>query len=223
MNETKLTWICEEDEPSTHFGNLIVQKSYQIIFKVLFPCGYIWGIISNTRSMKQFIVQFKETETTSGGPIILSSSLNSITQFNYFEIIWAWETLLMVICYTMENIEQNYLNRLLKMSNKWMAFLPFIQLLLLLLSRFSRVQLCATPWTAAHQAPPSMGFSRQEYWSGVPLPSLSIYSAANIKRNYVPLSTLFSFFGYKVKNDKNPFLRGLSQLVMEDKHKNRSW
>ena len=35
----------------------------------------------------------------------------------------------------------------------------------------SRVQLLATPWTAAHQAPPSMGFSRQEYWSRVPLPS----------------------------------------------------
>ena len=32
----------------------------------------------------------------------------------------------------------------------------------------SRVQLSVTPWTAAHQAPPSMGFSRQEYWSGVP-------------------------------------------------------
>ena len=35
----------------------------------------------------------------------------------------------------------------------------------------SRVWLVATPWTAAHQAPPSMGFSRQEYWSGVPSPS----------------------------------------------------
>ena len=35
----------------------------------------------------------------------------------------------------------------------------------------SRVQLLATPWTAAYQVPPSMGFSRQEYWSGVPLPS----------------------------------------------------
>ena len=35
----------------------------------------------------------------------------------------------------------------------------------------SRVGLLATPWTAAHQAPPSMGFSRREYWSGVPLPS----------------------------------------------------
>ena len=35
----------------------------------------------------------------------------------------------------------------------------------------SHVQLLATPWTTAHQAPPSMGFSRQEYWSGVPWPS----------------------------------------------------
>ena len=41
-------------------------------------------------------------------------------------------------------------------------------LLLLLLSHFSRVQLCATPETAAHQAPPSLGFSRQEHWSGLP-------------------------------------------------------
>ena len=35
----------------------------------------------------------------------------------------------------------------------------------------SRVRLFATPWTAAYQAPPSMGFSSQEYWSGLPLPS----------------------------------------------------
>ena len=35
----------------------------------------------------------------------------------------------------------------------------------------SRAWLLATPWTAAYQAPPSMGFSRQEYWSGLPLPS----------------------------------------------------
>ena len=42
---------------------------------------------------------------------------------------------------------------------------------LLLLSHFSRVRLCVTPQTAAHQAPPSLGFSRQEHWSGSPLPS----------------------------------------------------
>ena len=40
----------------------------------------------------------------------------------------------------------------------------------------SHVRLLATPWTAAHQAPPSMGFSRQEYWSGVPLPWVFDYS-----------------------------------------------
>ena len=44
-------------------------------------------------------------------------------------------------------------------------------LLLLLLRRFSRVRLCATPQIAAHQAPPSLGFSRQEHWSGLPFPS----------------------------------------------------
>ena len=46
----------------------------------------------------------------------------------------------------------------------------------------SRVRPSATPWTAAHQAPPSMGFSRQEYWSGVPLPSPILMSSHKIVR-----------------------------------------
>ena len=44
-------------------------------------------------------------------------------------------------------------------------------LLLILLNHFSRVRLCATPWTAAHQASPSLLFSSQEHWSGLPFPS----------------------------------------------------
>ena len=61
-------------------------------------------------------------------------------------------------------------------SNPWMNKQTIVNpynrlLLLLLLSHFSRVQLCATPWTAAHQAPLSLGFSRQEHWSGLPFPS----------------------------------------------------
>ena len=44
-------------------------------------------------------------------------------------------------------------------------------LLLLLLSYFSHIWLCATPKTAAHQSPPSLGFSKQEHWSGLPFPS----------------------------------------------------
>ena len=51
--------------------------------------------------------------------------------------------------------------------------------MLLLLSRFSRVWLCATPQTVAHQAPPSLGFSRQEHWSGLPFPSpLKVYKTS---------------------------------------------
>ena len=52
----------------------------------------------------------------------------------------------------------------------------------------SRVRLLATPWTAAYQAPPSMGFSRQEYWSGVPLP-FPIWT----------LLYLLNFFNWKVE------------------------
>ena len=53
----------------------------------------------------------------------------------------------------------------------------------------SRVRLLETPWTAAHQAPPSMGFSRQEYWSGVPLPSPESLSVVS---NSLPPQGLYS-------------------------------
>ena len=50
----------------------------------------------------------------------------------------------------------------------------------------SRFWLFTTPWTAAHQAPPSMGFSRQEYWSGVPLPSPEWWSGGLVKEVTAP-------------------------------------
>ena len=65
----------------------------------------------------------------------------------------------------------------------------------------SRVRLFVTPWTAAHQAPPSMGFSRQEYWSGVPLPSPSyaIPLHKNIYHLYWFLKTNSSIFSMEFK------------------------
>ena len=48
----------------------------------------------------------------------------------------------------------------------------------------SCIRLFVTPWTTAHQAPSSMGFSRQEYWSGVPLPSL------NVRHRFLEINTL---------------------------------
>ena len=61
-------------------------------------------------------------------------------------------------------------------------------MLLLLLSHFSRVRLCATPSTAAHQAPPSLGFSRQEHWSGLPFPSPMHESESEVAQSCLTLS-----------------------------------
>ena len=63
-----------------------------------------------------------------------------------------------------------------------------VPLLLLLLSRFSRVRLCAIPETAAHQAPPSLGFSRQEHWSGLPFPSPVQESESEVAQSCATLS-----------------------------------
>ena len=84
-----------------------------------------------------------------------------------------------------------------------------MHLLLLLLSRFSRVRLCATPQTAAHQAPPSMGFSRQESWSGVPLPFSS--NALELSPNHPPQvwgKTVFHETGPWCQKGWGPLYRG---------------
>ena len=62
-------------------------------------------------------------------------------------------------------------------------------LLLLLLSCFSRVRLCATPQMAAHQAPQSLGFSRQEHWSGLPFPSPMHESESEVAQSCPTLAT----------------------------------
>ena len=78
----------------------------------------------------------------------------------------------------------------MSINNGWINIL--LLLLLWLLSRFSHVRLCATPETAAHQAPPALGFSRQEHWSGLQFPSpiysMDYYSA--IKRNKILMDTI---------------------------------
>ena len=82
-------------------------------------------------------------------------------------------------------------------------------LLLLLLSHFSHIQLCATPWTAAYQASPSMGFSRQEHWSGLSFPSplwfciLIPCSKLQIK-GWTPYSLSLYFLRNCTANEREP-------------------
>ena len=72
---------------------------------------------------------------------------------------------------TMSQGVKNTFQRKTQTPSRHLQYSEFMLLLLLLLSRFSRVPLCATPQTAAHQVPPPLGFSRQEHWSGLPFPS----------------------------------------------------
>ena len=65
-------------------------------------------------------------------------------------------------------------------TNYYICFLIFL-FLPFAISLLSRVRLFATPWTVAYQAPPSMKFSRQEYWSGLPFPSLGDLPDPGIK------------------------------------------
>ena len=71
----------------------------------------------------------------------------------------------------------------------------------------SRVRLIATPWTAAYQAPPSMGFSRQEHWSGVPLPSppstpkTLIFSGLDKLHPFSLGDIIYSYYAWNNVND----------------------
>ena len=88
----------------------------------------------------------------------------------------------------------------------------------------SRVQLFATPWTAAYQAPPSMGFSRQEYWSGLPstiktaavvLPLNESRSCASIKKK---IKRRRDFpVGPAVKNPHNGSILGQGTKILHKK------
>ena len=90
----------------------------------------------------------------------------------------------------------------------------------------SRVRPSATPWTAAHQAPPSTGFSRQEYWSGVPLPSLkALYSLHSFSYMICAIKSeaKSSFYGYlprgRIPTMKTHLVgRALCELFFEPLH-----
>ena len=86
-------------------------------------------------------------------------------RIDWFDLLAAQETL--------KSLLQHHSSKasILQHSAFFIVQLSHPFMLLLLLSCFAHVRLCVTPWMAAHQAPPFLGFSRQEHWSGLPFPS----------------------------------------------------
>ena len=91
-------------------------------------------------------------------------------RFTYFEVMYHLPRNLVLEIFvrnadliSLRDLKMSIYNFLLDMSHTAAAAAA---------KSLSRIQLLMTPWTAAYQAPTSMGYSRQEHWSGVPLPSL---------------------------------------------------
>ena len=88
----------------------------------------------------------------------------------------------------------------------------------------SRIRLSVTPWTVAYQASPSMGFSRQEYWSGLPFPSPGDLPDPGIEPGSPTLEAdaltseppLLTFRRMKKKNERFSFLKAYENLLTWD-------
>ena len=93
---------------------------------------------------------------------------------------------------------------------------------------FSRVQLLATPWTVAHQAPLSLGFSRQKYWSGLPCPSPGdlpnplTWVSCIASRFFIVLATMEALYWICGREQFVPFSHFLnSSISREDRQMDR--
>ena len=102
------------------------------------------------------MLEIKKKNSTKRAPLRVMNLISSQVEQVEYNKANEYKTYFLMLCYIHKNGKKTH---------------PHLNiLLLLLLSRFSRVRPCATPKTAARQAPPSLGFSRQELWSGLPFP-----------------------------------------------------
>ena len=123
--------------------------------------------------------------------IVPCYSINSIPCYSYYIVgpcCLSFLLINVIACFYQSQTPSPSLPHLLPLGNH-KSFLYVCESFSVscMLSRFSHVRLCATPWTVAHQAPLPMGFSRQEYWSGLPCPLPGDLPDPGIK----PMSLMF--------------------------------
>ena len=151
------------------------------------PCGYFWNALSFiSLSCFLFIVflqEWKRTEVWFFFPSLIHWW--HMVDAQDYKVHWRntclwipWACVNVMFCISDCVKVKATMHQSVQRRSELLLLLPPLLptnseclLLLLLPSRFSRVRLCVTPETAAHQAPPSLGFSRQEHWSGLPFPS----------------------------------------------------
>ena len=99
------------------------------------------------------------------------SSKSKESTFNLLKNIKQWEEKCNMFAYGVQYVSCSQLFLGMYCRNEKKLFISYALKMKVKVKSFSCVWLFATPWTVAYQAPPSMGFSRQQYWSGLPFPS----------------------------------------------------
>ena len=145
-------------------------KSYRRLIAMLRLNSYKWESELSSQSFQSYKLSYiKEWDHRFAVWLISTSAVDCYSfQWSFFGII-KWPD--KIKSYVTQSFANVSIASKCKRLDSCPRLFHLVLLLLLLLSHFSHVQLCTTPEMAAHQVPPSLGFSRQEHWSGLPFPS----------------------------------------------------
>ena len=144
-------------------------------YNIIYCRKPVWGTLPVAKVMRKEARHMQRWDRASGVPLEILEHLPPKPESAYFTALCSHLHLWLYVGLSPTTSLWKRVNlqlQLIKFLGVTRVFQPTnsfrSSLLLLLLSHFSRVWLVATPWTAAYQAPPSLGFSRQEHWNGLP-------------------------------------------------------
>ena len=163
------------------FGNKVFSGNNDRLLSFFNPCNYYFLIV-----LVIFLLTINCTPCFQHKGILLYLGFSFLVSHHIFYVTML---LLKVDKHEIQSHESMTYSKCLKL-----IFCPLLHACMKVkVKLLSHAQLLVTPWTAAYQAPPSMGFARQEYWSGLPLPSpghACIKNGKYLFQVYFPLITL---------------------------------
>ena len=151
-------WRGHAHNPGLQMGRGMVQFLH-LLSKVISWRGFIWCALSERSRLRASTNKF------------FASAYRSVVKFGFSVTHKWWNESVHKMSFSLVDHSMNkQVNEQIKMASPFRSDGKLVSRVCVCVCVFSRVQLFVTTWTVAHQAPLSMGFSRQEHWSGLPCP-----------------------------------------------------